>query len=82
METKRVRTVLPEVPESLRGIRGSVMLNVAVGGDGKVIRAVAEGGPPELYAISVKAVEQWTYQPTLLNGSPVVVITRVEINYK
>jgi hypothetical protein len=82
MELKRVHTVLPEVPASLSGIRGSVMLNVAVGGDGKVIRAVAESGPPELYAISIEAVEQWTYQTTKLNGSPVTVITRVEINYR
>ena len=48
MESKIVHTIQPEVPESLRGIRGSVMLDVAVGGDGKVMRAVAESGPPEL----------------------------------
>lgn len=82
MESKRVHSVLPEVPAALRGIRGSVLLNVAIGGDGKVIRAVAESGPPELYAISIKAVEQWTYQPTKLNGSPVAVITSVQINYR
>ena len=82
MESKRLRTVQPEVPDSLRGVRGVVALNVAIGGDGKVIRAVAESGPPELYANSVKAVQQWTYQPTTISGNPVIVITKVEIDYK
>jgi protein TonB len=35
-----------------------------------------------LTAGAVKAVEQWRYRPTLLNGVPVEVIIRIEINFK
>ena len=54
----------------------------AIDGDGKVMRAVAKRGPPELYAVSVQAVEQWQYKPMAIGGSPVLVITSVEINYQ
>jgi len=27
-------------------------------------------------------VRQWVYQPTLLNGEPVEVLTQIEVNFK
>ena len=82
MGSKLTHQVLPRVPSGLRGARGSVVLDVAIDGDGKVIRALPQSGPTELYAISVGAVEQWEYKPTTLNGDPVIVITEVVINYQ
>ena len=29
----------------------------------------------------MEAVKQWVYQPTLLNGEPVEVVTTVEVNF-
>jgi protein TonB len=29
----------------------------------------------------MQAVKQWTYQPTLLNGEPVDVITTIDVNF-
>ena len=29
----------------------------------------------------MQAVQQWTYQPTLLNGEPVEVITTIDVNF-
>jgi Gram-negative bacterial TonB protein C-terminal len=81
MGSRSLRTVQPNVPDHLRGIRGTVLLEVAIDGNGKVMRAVAKGGPPELYAVSIQAVEQWQYKPTTISGSPALVITSVEINY-
>lgn len=82
MESKLTHKILPRVPSGLRGTRGSVALDVAIDGDGKVIRALPQSGPTELYAISVGAVEQWEYKPTTLNGDPVIVITEVVVNYR
>jgi protein TonB len=82
MSQKIVQMVKPSVPANLGGIKGTVSLEVAIGMDGRVIKAVPTGGPTELYAISVGAVEQWVYQPTLINGNPVVVITVVDIKYQ
>jgi hypothetical protein len=79
MVSQLTHKVLPRVP---RGARGSVALDVAIDGDGKVIRALPQSGPTKLYAISVGAVEQWEYMPTLLNGDPVIVITKVVLNYR
>ena len=62
--SKILRTVKPNIPDQLRGLRGTVLLEVAIGGDGKVIRAAAKTGPPELYAVSAAAVEKWLFKPT------------------
>lgn len=48
--SKILRTVKPNIPDQLRGLRGTVLLEVAIGGDGKVIRAAA--------------VEKWLFKPT------------------
>lgn len=81
MESKRLQTVQPEVPTQLRGLRGTVLVDIAVDGAGNVMAAVAKSGPPELYAISLDAVKQWRYQPTAIHGSPVIVMTTVEFRY-
>jgi len=31
---------------------------------------------------ALDAVRQWVYQPTLLNGQPVEVVTQIEVNFK
>jgi protein TonB len=38
-------------------------------------------GDPLLVASATDAVRQWVYRPVLLNGQPVEVITRIDINY-
>jgi outer membrane biosynthesis protein TonB len=82
MRNKIRRKVQPNVPDRFRAIRGTVLLEIAIDGDGKVIGAVAKSGPLELFACSVKAVEQWLYKPTTVGGNPVIVITSVEIKYE
>jgi outer membrane biosynthesis protein TonB len=36
---------------------------------------------PDLAAAAKDAVSKWRWQPTLLNGEPVEVITEIEINF-
>jgi periplasmic protein TonB len=38
-------------------------------------------GHPLLVPAAMDAVKQWVYQPTLLNGTPVEVVTQVEVNF-
>ena len=73
----------PSYPPDARGlgIEGRVRLAVIVGLDGRVVRAAIVSGPMELQASALEAVRQWRYEPTLLNGKPVEVLTQVEINY-
>ena len=37
--------------------------------------------PPLLIGAALDAVKQWRYQPTLLNGNPVEVITEIDVNF-
>ena len=82
MTKKAVRKVIPEVPVHLRSIKGTVSMDLAVGSDGRVAKAVVTSGPPELHEISIKAVEQWVYKQTLYRGSPAIVRTQIEFHYK
>jgi protein TonB len=36
---------------------------------------------PRLVEAAVEAVKQWKYQPTLLNGAPIEVVTHVDVNF-
>jgi protein TonB len=38
-------------------------------------------GHPLLVPAALEAVKQWVYQPTLLNGQPVEVVTQVEVSF-
>jgi hypothetical protein len=79
---QRIRhKVDPVVPSGLKK-RGTVTLDVAIGPDGRIWKVIPEKGPPELYAISIEAVEQWVYEPTIMGDAPVVVLTRVTFDFK
>jgi hypothetical protein len=82
MSDKIVHLVKPDVPASLAGIKGTVSLNIAVGEDGRVLKAIPTSGPKELYEISVSAVEQWVYKQTTINGTPVVVLSSVDLKFQ
>jgi len=57
-----------------------VELAVVVGKDGTVIDVSPLSGPEWLIRPAVDAVRHWRYRPTLLNGFPVEVQTKVTVN--
>jgi TonB family protein len=75
----------PEViypPQAMEArIQGIVRLNVMIGADGRVENATVASGHPLLVPAAMDAVRQYRYQPTLLNGSPVPVISQVEVPF-
>ncbi|MBV8844254.1 MAG: energy transducer TonB [Bryobacterales bacterium] len=81
---KLVRKAAPVYPTiaRYRGIEGIVQLTAVIGVDGKILSLRPDAGPAELVAASLEAVRQWEYQPTLLNGKPCYVITRIDVNYQ
>ena len=62
-------------------IQGVVELRAIIGKDGSVQDLTVISGPPLLVPAAVTAVQQWVYQPTLLNGDPVEVDTQVDVNF-
>ena len=73
----------PEYPMLARQarIRGSVMLKAVIGTDGKVKDLTAISGHPFLVQAAMEAVRKWVYRPTILDGVPVEVNTKIEVKF-
>lgn len=80
---KLVNKVTPLYPPLAKqaGIQGTVRFATLIGTDGHVKGLILESGHPLLVESAQTAVQQWTYQPTLLNGNPVEVLTVIDVNY-
>lgn len=73
-----IRPVYPPLAKQAR-IQGTVRLQAIIAKDGSVIQLEVQSGHPLLVQAALDAVRQWRYQPTLLNGEPVEVVTTVDV---
>src|SRR5713226_3583946 len=62
-------------------IQGSVRLEAIISKDGTIQDLKVVSGHPLLVKSAIEAVSRWRYQPTLLNGEPVEVVTEVDVNF-
>lgn len=72
----------PAYPSSAKGARisGLVLLDVMIGSDGRVKdMRVLETPSPELTAASETAIEQWQYDPVIVDGHPQEVNTIINV---
>jgi TonB family protein len=76
----QVRPTYPPDAKAAR-VQGTVKFNVVIGPDGAVKNIELVSGHPLLAQAAMDAIRQWVYKPTLLNGSPVEVITTVDVNF-
>lgn len=79
-----IRQPRPEYPADLQaaGVQGVVKIRAIIGKDGTVLHAqVVNTVDSRLAQLALDAVRQWVYQPTLLNGEPVEVMTTIDIDY-
>jgi periplasmic protein TonB len=62
----------PEYPRSAREaqVQGDVQIDTVVDKDGNVVEMKVLNGPPMLTAAALKAISQWKYEPTCVNGTP------------
>jgi len=83
MRNKLVKETPPAYPELARkaGISGAVRLRVVVAKNGSVEDATFISGPALLATAAIQAVRQWVYQPTLVAGDPVEVVTTMDVNF-
>jgi protein TonB len=81
---KIVHQVTPVYPPLARQARisGIVRLEAAISRSGTIESLQVMSGHPMLTQAALDAVRQWVYQPTLLNGQPVEVVTQIEVNFK
>jgi protein TonB len=83
-EPVKVRHVPPVYPEIARAARvhGLVVLECTLTLEGRVADIRVVSGHPLLAPAALRAVEQWLYKPTLLNGVPVPVIMTVTVKFE
>jgi protein TonB len=82
-QAKLVRRTMPVYPPLAKQarIQGVVRFTAIIGTDGTIRNLQLLGGHPLLVPSAQEAVKQWQYQPTLLNGEPVEVITQIDVNF-
>lgn len=74
------RPIYPSLAKLTR-VQGEVVLDAIISKDGRVENLELQSGHPLLVPAAVEAVRQWRYKPTLLNGQPVEVMTRITVNF-
>ena len=74
----------PEYPEIAKMTRteGVVEFEAVIGKDGTIEELKVLRGHPLLVKAALEAVRRWRYQPTLLNGEPIEVVTEITVNFK
>ncbi|MBN2318697.1 MAG: TonB family protein [Acidobacteria bacterium] len=83
LQSKLIHKVDPEYPELARRarVKGKVNLAVTVTEEGYVSNVEVIGGHPMLRDAAEKAVKQWKYEPTVLNGKAIPVIATVTVDF-
>jgi TonB family protein len=83
MSGRIVKKVSPQYPEEAKKahIQGQVILDAIIGKTGDVEKLVIVSGPAELAPAAIEGVKQWKYHPYLVNGQPVEVKTRIDVNF-
>jgi len=77
---RQPRPIYPPLAKQAR-ISGVVKLSAIISKDGTIQKLEVISGHPLLAPAALEAVKQWVYQPTLLNGEPVEVITQIDVNF-
>ena len=72
--------VYPPLAKQAR-IQGVVRFHAVIGRDGSIVNLTLVSGHPLMVPSATEAVRQWRYQPTLLNGQPVEVVTQIDVNF-
>lgn len=78
---KKVNPLYPPEAKQAR-VQGVVRMRAVIGKEGEVLGLTLLMSPsPELARSAMDAVNQWKWQPTLLNGQPVEIQTDIDVNY-
>jgi protein TonB len=76
----RVQPVYPALAKSAR-VQGTVEFTAVISKQGAIENLQLVRGHPLLVNAAREAILQWKYQPTMLNGEPVEVITNILVNF-
>ena len=84
--SKLISSVKPLYPAGAEaaGIEGTVLLRAVISVEGNLlgVSVMNTSVDAELAKAAMDAVQQWRYQPTLLNGEPVEVVTTIAVTFR
>ena len=80
MLISRVEPIYPALAKQIHK-EGRVELHARIATDGSVRSLEVVGGDPMFFQSALKAVRQWRYRPTILNGQPVEIDTHISVIY-
>ena len=83
--TRLINHVAPEYPAAAiaSGTQGTVLLGAVISTEGKLLSIQPLNSPDEVLAqAAMAAVRQWRYEPTLLNGKPIEVVTTISVSFR
>jgi TonB family protein len=84
--TRLVSKVQPVYPSDAEaeGVEGTVLLRAIISNEGNLLSTTVlnTGIDARLSKAATDAISQWKYQPTLLNGQPVEVVTTISVNFR
>lgn len=80
---ERIVNVTPDYPLLAKSghVQGDVDVEVIIGRAGAVESARVVRSVPMLDPAAIAAVKRWKYKPTIINGVPVAVKTRVRVSF-
>ena len=79
--TRKIQPNYPPIAKQAR-IQGMVQLEAVISRQGGIQNLRVLDGHPLLAQAAVEAVQQWRYEPTLLNNEPVEVVTIIHVIFK
>ena len=76
--------ITPSYPRGAkaRGLKGSVVIKVLIGTNGKVEKVSQQSGNRELGYAAMDAIRYWRYAPYTVAGKPVKVETLIVVGFK
>jgi TonB family protein len=76
--------VNPDYPKLAHqaGIQGEVIISAIIDSQGNVVDMKVASGPPLLYSAAMKALGQWKFEPTYLNGDPVAIKWNASVRFR
>ena len=80
---RKIKDVKPVYPAYALALdtRGTVIVDLVVGVDGRVIDATIRQSVPALDQAALKAVRQWEFTPARRNGEPIAVIVTAIVSF-
>lgn len=84
-QVKRAQTksIAPKYPTVARQskIQDTIVIDAAIGTDGKVMKTLVVSGHPALTDSAAEAVALWEFKSIRMGGRPLIVLTRTQINF-